>query len=129
MPETVATDQVISSAVTASNSSMSPDMLAQIAGLFNITAGLLLVGGTLLFGMGLASYVAHFGLPSRDEGLHNMQNGLSMFFILIIMLGVVRFVQSYTAYAITIVGALLLFGLGWAILKVVQEANAVEDEH
>ena len=133
MPDTVQ-EQTIENGSASQNPPLPTpgfeSFLIQTAGFFNIFTGLLLVGGILIFIGGFFSYLAHFGLPHRDEGLHKMQTGITMLFVLVIILGVIQFVRTNPSLTMTILGGLGIMLCIIIVAKVVIEANtAVPEDH
>jgi len=103
--------------------------LSQVAGYLNIVAGLMLLAALGMFLGGLSQWWAHLGLPARDEGIMWMGRGVSTLMFLVVLLGLVRFVQLHPQAALEVVAlAIILFG-GWAVIAVVKATSAGEDEH
>lgn len=71
--------------------------VSQFFGIFNATAGVMLLSGVLLFIGGFIIYLTRLGIPSRVEGLHKMQWGIMTLFVLAVMLGIIELIQSYFA--------------------------------
>lgn len=69
--------------------------IAAIAGLFNSTAGLMLVAGVGLFIGGYIEYLSHLGTEVRVKGLKKMEWGVMILFVLILMLFVVGLLQRF----------------------------------
>jgi hypothetical protein len=99
------------------------------AGLLNIVAGLMLVASFLLFFGGGVAYLSRLGLVGRDEGLHYMMWGVRVLFVLVIVLGVVQYIQKNPNVVIWIVALVVLFFGGYAIFKTIQESSADSEEH
>lgn len=105
-------------------------MLAQIAGIFNIFVGLMLVAAFLLYFGGLAGWAIRLGVyPGyRDEMINLMMWANAVIFVLLVILAAIHFLQAYTAVAAFLLGIALFFGLAWMIMQVAT-AQGAEDEH
>jgi cytochrome bd-type quinol oxidase subunit 2 len=102
--------------------------LSQIFGFFNIMVGLMLVAALLLFFGGFISYLTRLGLDNRVQGLRYMYWGLTILFVLIVLLGVVNYVQYHQAVVFAIVGVLVVIFVAWAVIKVSQASGNGDDE-
>lgn len=67
--------------------------LSQFVGIFNIFVGILLVAAMLLFFGGFVVYLTRLGTERRADGLAYMKDGLTVLFVLIILLGIVQLIQ------------------------------------
>lgn len=67
--------------------------ISQMIGLFNILVGLMLVSAFLAMCGGFIVYLVRMGNNNRDEGLNYMMWGVTILFVLIILLAVVQLVQ------------------------------------
>lgn len=103
--------------------------IGQLFGLFNIVAGLLLVAALLTFGGGLVSYFGRLALAKRDESLITMQWGVRLMFVLVLMLGIVEFIQLHTALVLQLLAVAVLIGLIYTIMLVVKSSGESEDKH
>jgi len=77
--------------------SVSAQSIGQVAGLFNIVTGLMVVAGITVFVGGFIEYLAHLGTDIRDRGIRMMEWGVVILFVLILVLGVVHLVQNIFA--------------------------------
>ena len=104
--------------------------LSLFAGLFNIFVGLMLVAAVLLFFGGLIGWYLRRGPnPSnRDEMIRILQWSVAILFVLVVMLGAIRFVQTYQAAAVFMLGIAIFIGAAWLVMTVVASAPKKEDE-
>ena len=77
--------------------------LFQVAGILNIFVGLMATAAVLTFAAGLGYYFARLGLDSRKVGLHIMEWGVALVFVLIVLLALVRFVRLYTETVLAVI--------------------------
>jgi hypothetical protein len=84
-------------------------------GFFNILVGLMLVAAFLFFFGGLAGYLSRLGLEGRIEGLKYMYRGVVILFVLIVLLGIVNFLQQRPAVVFTIIAIVLILFVLWGI--------------
>ena len=104
--------------------------LTLLAGLFNIFVGLMLVCAVLMFFGGLIGWYLRRGPhPSnRDEMIRVLQWSVAILFVLVVMLGAIRFVQTYQAAAVFMLGIVIFIGAAWLVMTVVASAPKKEDE-
>ncbi|HVU75356.1 MAG TPA: hypothetical protein VHD38_00755 [Candidatus Paceibacterota bacterium] len=104
--------------------------MSQIAGILNIFVGLMLVAAFLLYFGALIGWAIRLGVyPSyRDEMIHLMMWANAVLFVLVVLLAIVHFLQSYLAVASFLFGILIFFGVIWLIVQVAT-AQGAEDEH
>lgn len=107
----------------------SAQALSQVAGLFNIMAGIMLVVSILLFFGGLGMWFTRLGTwPTyRDEAIKMMAWGTSVLFVLAVLLALVQFIQNNLALASFIVGLVFIGLIVWFVLTV--SASKKDDEH
>lgn len=102
--------------------------ILQLTGIFNIIAGVMLIASLGFFFGGGIYYLAYLGLPRRIDGTEYMLTGVRVLFALIVMLGVVRFIQSHVNLTITVLlialAALVIWGLFF-----IGSAKPEEEEH
>ena len=106
----------------------SAQVLGQFVGYLNILVGLLLVAAFLCFGSGLIVYVSRFGLVGRDLGIQQMSWGVTILFVITVMLWGVRFVQNNAKLAMTLI-ALVVFMYVGRIVFAAMSATSAEEEH
>jgi|GEM_PF-1375595 len=117
-------------AVPAGNDgSLSNFTLSQAFGLLNILVGLMLVAALLLFFGGFIAYLTRLGLESRIQGLRIMYYGVSILFVLIIILGIVHYLQFRPDIVFGIIAALVLIFGGYAAVQAFQQSGEEEDHH
>ena len=98
-------------------------------GLFNVVVGLMLVAAFLLFFGGFTGYLTRLGLEGRTQGLVYMYRGVSVLFVLIILLALVNFLQFHTEVVIAIVGILIVAFGAWVVVKTWGASGAEDEEH
>jgi uncharacterized membrane protein len=100
--------------------------LSSMFGLINIVAGLMLVASILIFFGGLVGYLSRLGLESRIQGLTYMYRGVSILFVLIVMLAIVRYVQEHPERLMMAIAVVIVLFGAWAIFEASKPA---EEEH
>ncbi|MDO8522161.1 MAG: hypothetical protein Q7S08_02650 [bacterium] len=88
--------------------------LVRFFGFLNIFVGLFLTLALILYGAAVIVYFTRYGTPHRDESLKLVEVGLTILFILIVMLGIVQYFQSHPgnmAYIIGTIVFVLVIGL------------------
>ncbi len=100
--------------------------LSAAFGLFNIVVGIMLVIAFLSFFAGLTGYLTRLGLENRIDGLRAMHWGVTILFVLVILLAIVNFLQFHTTFLLAVVGIIVVVFAAWAIVKSVQEAKPAE---
>lgn len=112
-------------------SAASAQALSDVAGLFNIMVGLMIVIAFLCFFGGAGMWFLRLGTyPTyRDEAINLMQWAVAILFTLAILLAVVRFVQTNAALASFLVGVVIVIAVAFLIVKLSQAKGADEDEH
>mgnify|MGYP001576665480 FL=1 len=88
--------------------------LVQFFGFLNIFIGIFLTLALILYGAAVIIYFTRFGNPNRAESLDLVELGLTILFILIVVLGVVQYFQRHPANMAYIIGTivfLLVVGL------------------
>lgn len=109
----------------------SAEAISQVAGLFNILVGLMLVAAFGFFFSGVGMWFARLGTypTSRDEAIEYMQWGVVILFVLGVLLAVVQFVQQHVGIAYFIVGVVVVMLVIWMILVLSQTPKEKEDKH
>jgi hypothetical protein len=69
--------------------------LSQVFGLFNILSGIMLVAGFLTTGGGFVVYLVRIGNNNRVDGIQIMMWGVTILFVLIVLLAIVQLVQYF----------------------------------
>jgi cytochrome bd-type quinol oxidase subunit 2 len=101
----------------------------EIIGLFNIVVGFMFVCACLLFGGGLISYGVNFGNAERMQGIKLMEWGVATLFVLIVLLGVVQFLQGHGGVANVIVAFIIMMIIvGGALSAFTQESVSKKTE-
>lgn len=105
--------------------------LALILGLFNIFVGLMLVASFLLMGGGFIAWFVRLGtnLTYRDEAIMYMKWGVTIMFVLVVLLAFVKFVQEHTAGAMFLLGIVVVLAVIWLVLKVATAPKEEEGGH
>ena len=102
--------------------------LGGLFGLFNVVAGLMLTAGLLMFFGGFVAYLTRLGLEGRSDGLRYMSWGVTVLFVLIILLAIVHYIQFNPTIVYWIFGFLALCFLTWAILTTMRESAAHKED-
>ncbi len=121
-------DTSAESAVSYSGPSTNDFTVAQAFGFFNILVGLMLVAGLLLFFGGFIAYLTRLGLENRLQGLMYMYWGLSILFVLIVLLGLVHYLQFHPTVVFTILAVIAVGFMAWAAIQISQQSGE-DDEH
>jgi len=97
--------------------SSTTDLISELAGLFYIIVGLTLVASFLFMMAGFAMWCIRLGtFPTyRDDGIKMMEWGVATLFTLILVLGVVEFIQWHTETVLYILGLLIIVLVIWLI--------------
>ena len=97
--------------------STTTDLVSQLAGLFYIIVGLTLVVAFLLMVGGTVMWIIRFGTSNnyRDTAIHLMEWGVATLFTLILVLGVVEFVQTHTSATLYILGVAIILLVIWIV--------------
>jgi xanthine/uracil permease len=105
-------------------------VLSQVAGVFNIIVGLMLVASFLLFFGGLAMWVSRLGTypTNRDEAIRMMQWAVVTLFVLAAFLAISQFIQKHAAMASFVIGVVVV-GLAIWFISTVVLAEKKEEEH
>lgn len=102
--------------------------VAQAFGLFNIVVGVMLVIAILLFLGGFIVYLSRLGLEGRvSGGLRYMYRGVAILIVLVILLGIVNFVQFNPQVVFGALGIVIVALGAWAAVKISQQP--AEEEH
>jgi predicted small integral membrane protein len=103
------------SAVFASSTT---DFITQFAGLFYIIVGLTLVASILLMVGGISMWFVRLGTADtyRDEAIEIMEWGIATLFTLILVLGVVEFIQRHTQTVLYIIGIAVILLVIWLVI-------------
>lgn len=109
----------------------SAQVLTRVAGIFNIVVGLMLVAALLLYGLGMVLWATRLGVwPSyRDEAIVILEWAVSVLFTLILVLTIVRLIQTHIAAASFVLGVLIVFAVIWFVIKVSASAGAEDEDH
>lgn len=83
----------------------------QVLGVFHMFVGVFLVAIVLTFASGVFVYFVRLGTwpTHRDTAIEVLEWAISMLFVLIVILGVVRFFESYPYLALLLFGLAVLF--------------------
>ena len=81
-----------------------------IAGIFNVLVGLMLVSALVLMGAAIVLYFTRLGTwPTyRDEAIRIMMWAVAILFVLIVLLAVVKFIQTHPAAIMAFLGLLMV---------------------
>lgn len=97
--------------------------VSTIAGLFNILTGLMFVAAVSTFVGGIISYMVDFGNHERLKGIMLMEWGVAILFTLVVLLGIVQFIQSHQGTANVIVATAIIIGVVLIVFTVLMEPS------
>lgn len=106
--------------------------LKQGVGMFYLFVGLFLTAILLTFASGVFVYFARLGTwPSyRDVAIKVLEWAVAMLFVLIVILGIVRFFFVYTQTAVFLAGVLLIAVAAFYLLRIAAiKGEGGEDKH
>lgn len=103
---------------TLAFASTTTDLVSQLAGLFYIIVGLAVAASVLLMGGGFIMWIARLGTwPTyRDDAIRLMEWGVATLFTLIVVLGIVEFIQTHTSLTLYIVSVVVIVLVIWIII-------------
>ena len=102
--------------------------LGSLFGLFDLVAGLLLVAAILTFGAGLATYFARLALAGREESIVTLEQGVRLLFVLVVVLGIVKYVQNNTAVVLGLISIVIVVFGGYLALEAIKNSGASEEK-
>ena len=100
--------------------------IASLLGFFNICAGLLFVAALLTFLAGFIRYLILLGNDRRKDGLAMMYWGITILFVLVVLLGIVNTLQGPLAF---LIGAGVALFIVFAILVSMGKEKKSEPKH
>ncbi len=105
--------------------------LQTIIGLFNIVAGLMLVSSILLMVGGLGVWYVRLGtFPTyRDDAIVIMRWGVSILFVLVVLLGVAQYVQTHMSIAMLAIGVVIVAAIAYFVASTMMAGGGGEEEH
>lgn len=113
--------------------STTTQLVSQIAGLFFIVVGLALVASLLMMGAGTIMWIVRLGTDNtyRNDAITIMEWSVATLFALILVLGVVEFVQSHTSATLYILSIAIILLLIWIAVTsgLFSGGGAEEEEH
>jgi len=118
----------VTSATDNGSSTINNFTVSQFFGFFNIIVGLMLVASLLLFFGGFIAYLTRLGLENRMDGLKYMYYGISVLFVLIVLLAIVHYLQFNPTVVFVIVAIVIVIFGAWAAIQISQ-AGGEEEEH
>lgn len=97
--------------------STTTDLVSQLAGLFYIIVGLALVAAFLLMGAGTIMWVVRFGTDEtyRSQAITMMEWAVATLFTLVLVLGVVEFIQSHTSTVLYLIALCIIVLVIWVV--------------
>lgn len=116
------------STVTESAATGGAFSMSAALGLFNIIVGLMIVAAFLLFFGGFIGYITRLGLVGREQGLHYMNWGVTVLFVLIILIGIVQYFQRNPQAMFAVVGFAISAAVLWLVFKAMQDSGS-DEEH
>ena len=92
---------------------------AKVLGFFNLFIGLMLTVSILLFIGGFATYLVRLGTwPTyRTQAVEIMMWGVSVLFVLVVVLGAQQFLAAHLAVAVSIIAFIIVAGVAWLVYK------------
>lgn len=98
--------------------STTTNLVSQIAGLFYIVVGLALTAAFLLMGAGTVMWIVRLGTDQqyRDYAITVLEWSVATLFTLILVLGVVEFVQTHTSATLYILSVAIILLLAWLVV-------------
>jgi hypothetical protein len=100
--------------------------ITSFLGFFNICAGLLFVAAVLTFIGGFIQYLVVLGNEKRKDALATMYWGVTILFVLVVLLGIINTLQGPLAF---IIGAGVILFITFAIIVVLSKPKEAEPEH
>lgn len=109
--------------------SSTTDFISEVAGLFYIVVGLVLVASILTMLLGLLSWFRGLGTSGdvyRDRAIETMQWAVATLFTLVLLLGVVEFVQTHVSAALYVLSVAVIIVVLWALASMPAEQKKEE---
>jgi hypothetical protein len=103
--------------------------LALFTGYANIGVGFIVLAVLGMYIAGLGIWAAHIKVTGRDEGIEWMERAVSTLFWLLVILGILRFVQYNPQLAMQIVAVVVVAIGGWLAIQAVRASGEGDDEH
>ncbi|MBI5645031.1 hypothetical protein HY970_02925 [Candidatus Kaiserbacteria bacterium] len=105
--------------------------IANFIGIFNIFVGLMLVASLLFMGAGLVLWWVRLGAwPSyRNDAIDIMKWGVTIMFVLVVLLGIAQLVNRHTAAFMLILGTAIVLAVVFFGVKLFMESRGEEEEH
>jgi cytochrome c oxidase subunit IV len=100
--------------------------ISEVTGLFNILVGFMFVAAVSTFVGGIISYMVDFGNHERLKGIGLMEWGVAILFTLVVLLGIVQFIQSHQGTANVIVATAIIIGTILIVFTVLMESSPPE---
>ncbi|MBI4087774.1 hypothetical protein HY418_00100 [Candidatus Kaiserbacteria bacterium] len=103
---------------------------SQVAGLFNIFVGLMLVAAILVYAVGAIMWYTRLGTwPSyRTEGTKVLEWSVVILFVLVVILMVVQFFRDHPTAAAYVVAALFIVLLIFVIFSIMKNSEKKEEK-
>lgn len=90
--------------------------LNQVLGFFNIVVGLFLTAAIVSFGAGLTLYWTRYGTWPREDAFPFMTFGITILFVLSVLLAIIHFLVQNTSTALYIIAVVIFICLAGIIL-------------
>lgn len=103
--------------------------LALFTSYANIGIGFVVLVILGMYFAGFGIWVTHLHVTHRDEGIEWMERAVTTLFWLLVLLGIIRFIQFYPQIAMQILAVTIVLLGGWFVIKAVQATGAEGDEH
>lgn len=101
--------------------------LDQVLGFFNIVVGLFLTASVISFGAGLILYWTRYGTWMREQAFPFMSFGVTILFVLSVLLAIIHFVVRNTSTALYVLSVVALLSLGGLFAFLLKGSGKKED--
>ncbi len=101
----------------------------QLIHIFNIFVGLYLAATFMVFFVGLGVYFTRLGTwpSSRDQAIVILEWAVSMLFVLIVLLALIRFFELHLALGLTILALIIIVVVGVFVLRTAAGGGGEEE--
>ena len=103
--------------------------LNQVLGFFNIIVGLFLTVAILSFGVGMILYMTRYGTWPREEAFPFMQFGITVLFVLSVLIALIHYFTKNTEQILYIISILVFICLGGLLLYAFKDRAEKKDKH
>jgi hypothetical protein len=99
-----------------------------IFGLFNIFIGVMLVAAILAYVTGLIVWIVRLGTIARVEGIHIMEWGVVILFVLVVLLAIVQYFTSHPQAVTMLIAGIIAIFVGWIVIQVMKGSGGEKKE-